>query len=424
MHGHSHSPINAPHSFPGGPILTRRAALGGMGAALSLARFRPARAGVLFPQRLVILNVLGGLDGLSAVVPYGDPMLASLRPALVPPAVSQPGGMLDLGGFYGLNPALPNLYSLYQSGQMLAVHAVGGILASRSHFADQGALQAGELGTASSGWMNRLASLLPTVQGGVEAGMVLGSAMPPIAQGPANASGLPLIGSWVHNGAAPTPNTLAALVETLGAPDPLIGGPIQSGFNERQQLQAWLAGNKGQTASPLQAAMQAAGVFISASGGPAVALVETTNSVDTHTSQVARLQPLLSDIDTSIGVLAAACGSTWANTVVMTITEFGRTAYMNGCAGTDHGTAFAMFLAGGAVAGGQVISQWPGLNNLYQGRDLAPTTDIRSIIMGVLQDHLQLTPDQLATVFPGASGVSPMGGLVGNAQVRATRYRG
>ncbi len=412
MHGHSHAHM-ATHggAFPGGPILTRRAALGGMGAALSLAHFKPARAGVSFPQRLVILNVLGGLDGLSAVIPYGDPYLAGLRAPLLPPAVGQPGGMLDLGGFYALHPSLPNLYKMYQSGQMLAVHAVGGILNSRSHFADQDALQAGELGTASSGWMNRLASLLPTVQGGVEAGMVLGSAMPTIAQGPANGAGLPLIGSWVHSGAAPTPNTLAALVETLGAPDPLIGGPIQSGFNERQQLQTWLSGNKMPTASPLQAAMQAAGVFISAAGGPAVALVQTTDSVDTHTSQVSRLQPLLSDIDASIGILAAAAGSTWANTVVLTITEFGRTAAINGCAGTDHGTGFAMFLAGGAVAGGRVIAQWTPLNNLWQNRDVWPNTDIRSVIMGVLQDHLQLTPDQLATVFPNA-GVSPMGGLV------------
>ena len=412
MHGHTHvSPAATAGCFPGGPVLSRRAALGGMGAALSLAHFRPARASVPFPQRLVILNVLGGLDGLSTVIPYGDQYLAGLRAPLLPPGVGQPGGMLDLGGFYGLNPSLPNLYKMYQSGQMLAVHAVGGVLCSRSHFADQAALQAGELGTASSGWLNRLAGLLPTVQGGVEAGMVLSTAMPPIAQGPANAAGLPLVGSWAHSGAAPTPNTLAALVETLGAPDPLIGGPIQSGFNERQQLQTWLSGNKMPTASPLQAAMQAAGVFISSVGGPAVALVETTETVDTHTSQVSRLQPLLSDIDTSIGILAAAAGGSWANTVVLTITEFGRTAEVNGCGGTDHGTGFAMFLAGGAVAGGRVIAQWTPLNNLYQNRDVYPNTDVRSVVMGVLQDHLQLTPAQLATVFPNA-GVSPLGGLV------------
>ena len=379
MHGHHHLHHHH-HAALGGPVLSRRAALGGIGAALTLAGLRPARAGVPFPQRLVIVNMLGGLDGLSAVVPYGDPALMGLRAALVPPAVGQPGGMFDLGGFYGLHPALVNMAAMYQSNQMLAVHAVGGIQATRSHFDDQGVLQAGELGTVASGWMNRLVSLLPSVAGGVEAGVVLGPAMPIISQGPVQ------IASWQSSPLTATPNTLAALVETLGASDPLIGGPIQSGFNERSLLKSWLAGQSAKTASPLQAAMQAAGAFIASPGGPAVALIQT-DSMDTHTTQVSQLQPLLADVDAGMGFLASAAGSVWANTVVLTFTEFGRTAYMNGCGGTEHGTAFAMFLAGGAVAGGRVIANWPGLapGKLYQNRDLAPTTDVRSVIMGVLR---------------------------------------
>ncbi len=404
MHASHHAHVRAPCR---GPLLTRRATLGGLGAALTLAGYRPARAAVTFPQRLVIVNMLGGLDGLAAVIPYGDPALAGLRAPLLPPAIGQAGGMLDLGGSFALHPALKNLYTLYRSGQMLAVHAVGGILNSRSHFADQNALQFGELGTVNSGWMNRLVGVLPTVAGGVGAGMVLGAAMPIASQGAAP------FGAWVHSPAPPTPGTLAALVETLGANDPLIGEPIQLGFSENAQLQAWLAGNTGGTGSPLQAAMQAAGVLLGAPGGPAVALVETA-SMDTHLDQVDRLQGLLSDLDAAIGFLQAGSGPAWANTVVMTVTEFGRTAAVNGCGGTDHGTAFAMFLAGGAVAGGRVIATWPGLTDLYDGRDLAPTTDVRSVIMGVLQDHLGLSPTALATVFPGTSGVSPMGGLVTN----------
>ncbi len=415
---HHHHPHHHPAKC-GGPVLSRRATLGGIGAALTLAGLRPAHAGVPFPQRLVIVNMLGGLDGMSAVIPYGDSSLAGLRAPLVPPAVGQPGGMYDLGGFFGLHPALANLNAMYQSNQMLAVHAVGGIQATRSHFDDQGVLQAGELGTPGSGWMNRLVSVLPSVAGGIEGGVVLGPAMPIISQGPVQ------LASWQVSPLTATPNTLAALVETLGASDPLIGGPIQSGFNERGLLKSWLAGQSGKTASPLQYAMQCAGAFIAAPGGPAVALIQT-DSMDTHTSQVSQLQSLLADVDAGMGFLAAAAGSTWANTVVLTVTEFGRTAYMNGCNGTDHGTAFAMFLAGGAVAGGRVIATWPGLTtaSLYQGRDLAPTTDVRSVIMGVLRDHLGLSAASLATVFPNAS-VSPMGGLVvaGAVSRRTEPYR-
>ncbi len=413
---HHHHPHHHHHgSLIGGLNVTRRATIGGMGAALALAHLKPARAAVPFPQRLVIVNVLGGLDGLAAVVPYGDPNLAGLRSPLVPPAVGQPGGMFDLGGFYGLNPAMPTLYNMFQAGQMLAVHAVGGIVNTRSHFAGQTALQTGETAISSSGWMNRLTSVLATQPGGVEPGVALTPSMPTFLQGPVQAA------SWCSSSIASTPNTLAALVETLGSPDPLIGGPIESGFNDKTLLQSFLAG-RAATSSALQQAMQAAGLFLSSPGGPAVAIVQT-DTMDTHINQNSRLSSLLSDLDASIGVLASAMGSAWANTVVMTVTEFGRAAYMNGCGGTDHGTGFAMFLAGGPVAGGQVVSDWPTLaaNQLLDNRDLAPTVDIRSVIMGVLQDHLGLTPSQLATVFPNA-GVSPLDGLIQSEAGQSRRH--
>jgi uncharacterized protein (DUF1501 family) len=396
--------------MPRGPSISRRAALGGIGAALTLARIRPARAGVGFPQRLVIVNIRGGLDGMSAVVPYGDPNLVGLRAPLVPPAVGQPGGMFDMGGFYGLNPSLPNTYAFFKANHMLAVHAVGNISQTRSHFADQGALELGQLDQTGPtvGWINRLVGLLQTVPGGVEAGVSFSANNPAISQGTAP------MGAWSYAIWPPTPNELAALVETLGAPDPLIGAPTQSGFNDRTTFQQWINGSNappGQTA--LQVAMRNAGIFIGASGGPAIAAIECSDA-DTHVLQVSRLQTALSDFDNGLALLATGAGSAWANTVVMTITEFGRTAAVNGCTGTDHGTGFAMMLAGGAVAGGKVIADWPGLSQsqLYQGRDLAPTTDVRAVLMGVLQYHLGLSAAELATVFPGSSGITPMTGLV------------
>jgi uncharacterized protein (DUF1501 family) len=130
---------------------------------------------------------------------------------------------------------------------------------------------------------------------------------------------------------------------------------------------------------------------------------------------VTRLTTALTDLDNALLLLKTALGTAWANTVVMTVTEFGRTAAANGNAslGTDHGTAFAVLLAGGAVAGGQVIASWPGLSasQLYEGRDLAPTIDIRSVAMGIMQPHLGLSSAAMASIFPGVS-VGAMTGLV------------
>jgi uncharacterized protein (DUF1501 family) len=238
--------------------------------------------------------------------------------------------------------------------------------------------------------------------------MTFGTDAPTIGQG------LTPVGAYNASKWANTPNNLAALVETLGQPDPLIGQQIESGYNDRAYFKNWLAASTVPAGtSPLQDAMRAAGIFISASGGPAVAVIETDDA-DTHVTQMPRLQTLLADFDAGMALLVAGAGSTWANTVVLTITEFGRAAAVNGCSGTDHGTAFAMFLAGGPVQGGQVIADWPGLSpsELYQGRDLAPTTDVRAVLMGVLQGHLGISAQGLATVFPDATGVTPMTGLV------------
>ena len=359
-------------------------------AAIAIAMIVNPGGQVFAPQQLA--------NGYSGAVPAG----AMLR---VPVTGIYPGGTTA-----GLNPAMPNMYALFQAKQMLAVHAVGNLLLSRSHFASQVALELGQVGQngPSDGWGNRLSSLLQAQPGGVEAVMTFGTNAPTIGQGTAP------MGAFASSKWHPTPNNLAALIETLGQPDPLIGQQIESGFNDRSYFKDWLAASGvPQGTSPLQDAMRAAGIFVNSSGGPAVAIVETDNA-DTHIQQVPRLQALLADLDAGMALLIAGAGDAWANTVVLTMTEFGRAAAINGCNGTDHGTAFAMFLAGGNVVGGQVVADWPGLgpSQLYQGRDLAPTTDVRAVLMGVLQGHLGLSEQALATVFPNATGVTPMTGLV------------
>ena len=401
------------HHHPHAPFLpTRRGLIGGFGAGLALSLLGPRRAlaqAAPAPRCLVLVDVMGAVDGMSMVVPYGDRHLRGLRARLVPRPVGTPGGMFDLGGFFGLSPHMPNLAAMYGTGQMLAAHAVGGILATRSHFDGQAALQSGIAAAGMSGWINRLVSLMPpAASGGVEPGLVLGAQVPVLAQGPA------VFGAYAPPAFGGVSPLASAALQSLSAADPLLGPAAAAGFLDAAFLGGIAAANPApRGASAFVSDMYAAGAFLAAPGGPNVIVVEST-PMDTHTDQVKRLAPLLSDLDAGIGALAAAAGPAWANTVVMTVTEFGRTAYENGSGGTDHGTGFAMLLAGGAVAGGRVVADWPGLSptQLLDGRDLQPTVDVRSVAMGVLRDHLGLSAAGLEAVFPGSSAIPVVSGLV------------
>jgi uncharacterized protein (DUF1501 family) len=397
------------HQFTsGGPLLRRRTALLGLGAALTLGRASVAFAAGTSTKRLVVINTMGGLDGLSLVAPYGDPNLAKLRSQIMAPQPGQPGGMFDLGGFYGLHPAMPNLYAMFQEGQAAMVHAVGNEDSDRSHFQGQDYLQGGVPETTSSGWLNRLASLVPAAPG-MQSGINMSNSSPLLVRGAS------ILAGWAPDPFPQiSPGFVGALVSLL-QPDPLLGPAYSVGFEDRSSFNADFASQPiPQGLSQLQTLAFAAGDILSNPNGPRIAAIATP-SFDTHDQQVSRLQSGLSDLDGAILHLKTALGSAWADTVVLTMTEFGRTAYANGdpTCGTDHGTAFAVLLAGGAVNGGKVYGQWPGLSSsqLYQGRDLAPTADFRSVAMGVLQGHLGISGSGLAQVFP-ASGVSPMGGLV------------
>ena len=172
------------HLCPSGKLeIRRRSLLLGVGAALALGR--PARAAAATPtsKRLVVINARGGLDGLSLVAPYGDPNLAPLRAQIMSPAVGKPGGMFDLGGFYGLHPAMPNLYSMYQAGEAAFVHAVGNVALTRSHFDGQDYLQSGYPEVLTNGWLNRVIGLVPGASG-MQSGISMSACEPLIVQGP------------------------------------------------------------------------------------------------------------------------------------------------------------------------------------------------------------------------------------------------
>jgi uncharacterized protein (DUF1501 family) len=380
--------------------LTRRAALLGLGSAVALGGASLALAAAPTDRRLVVVLLRGGMDGLAVVVPHGERDLATWRAGLVP------AGLLDLGGFWGLHPALPGLHRMYQQGDLLAVQAIASPDRSRSHFAAQDTLELGGHGIAS-GWLNRAAGLVPA-HGGGEVALAVGAGTPLLLRGPAP------VGSFLPQGAQHPPPDYYAAVLALNRADPVTGPPLARALAERGFTEAVLAGaalptNRG--AFPVLA--EAAGRLLAAPDGPRIAALEL-GGWDTHVNQAPRLAAALAPLDAGLTALRTGLDAAWARTVVLVVTEFGRTVRMNGSRGTDHGTATVALLLGGAVAGGRVAGAWPGLAaaRLFEKRDLQPTTDVRALAKGVLAQHLGLDTGALARVFPDSAAARPMAGLL------------
>ena len=403
-----------------GLMLTRRASLLGLGAAAGTGRLRFALADAPGERRFVVVLLRGALDGMSAVVPYGDPNLAALRAGLIPPAPGTRGGMHDLGGFFGLHPALASVYAMYQAGEALPVHAVAGPYRTRSHFEAQDLLQLGtEEAGITSGWLNRMLAELPPA-GPAPAGLSVGQGMPLLMQGKIR------VASYAPESFETPPADLYARIAALNAADPLTGPAIATGLREAALDHAVDPMNGG-AAALMDKGMDKgargrflfadlarhAGKLLAAPQGPRIAAFQLVGW-DTHFNQVAGLQAALSMLDQGLSALKTALGPQWNRTLVLVATEFGRTAAMNGTRGTDHGTAAAAFLLGGNVAGGKVLAAWPGLrqNQLFQGRDLAPTLDVRALAKGALKAQFGLREAALERVFPGSADAAPLNGLV------------
>jgi uncharacterized protein (DUF1501 family) len=393
--------------------LTRRSALLGLTSALSLTgvagQASLALAAAPTNRRFVVVILRGAMDGLAVVAPYGDPALAGLRGEIAPPPPGQPNGLRDLGGFYGLHPALANLHAMYQAGELLVVHAAAGPYRSRSHFEAQDCLESGADHRLTSGWLNRAIAAMPQMpEPPSRLALAVGVSVPLVLRGPAS------VGSWAPHGFAAPPPDLYARIAQVNQADRLTGPAIAEGLRARDfanEVMANGATDKGRGAFPALA--QSAGRLLAAEAGPRIAAMEL-NGWDTHVAQVARLEPPLSQLDAGLDALRTALGPAWRQTAVLVLTEFGRTARINGDRGTDHGTASAAFVLGGAVAGGRVRADWPGLGpgKLFENRDLAPTLDIREVAKGLLARHLGLSSSALAQVFPGIGTNPPMDGLL------------
>jgi uncharacterized protein (DUF1501 family) len=391
--------------------LTRRTALLGLGSAFTLGRASLALADAPTEKRFVAVILRGALDGLSAVVPYGDPALAGLRGEIVPPAPNQDDGMLDLGGFYGLHPALTNLHAMYRAGELLPIHAVAGPYRVRSHFEAQDYLESGADHRMTSGWLNRALTSLPQPASAKARGdaLAIGVSVPLLLRGPA------LVGSWAPHGFASPGADLYARVAALSQDDQVLGPAIAEGLRERG-FSASVMGAEDQQAKDryaFPALAKAAGELLRAVDGPRIAALEI-GGWDTHVAQAARLAGVLRQLDSGLAALRTGLGAEWRQTAVLVMTEFGRTVRVNGTKGTDHGTGTVAFVLGGAVAGGRIVADWPGLGagKLLEDRDLQPTRDLRAIAKGLLAQHLGLDAPALATVFPGSETAQPERGLI------------
>lgn len=365
--------------------------------------------------RFVAIVLRGALDGLATVAPVGDPDYVRVRNGLVLTGDGERGGF-DLDGFFVLNSNMPRLAELYRRGEALIVHAAATPYRDRSHFDGQDVLESGEggPGVTDSGWLNRALLALP--QGEPIARretLALGAQIPLIVRGEA-----PVVTLLPPGIEAASDDTRMRILDLYEHTDPALAARFADAMKLRARL--GMSGDDLAGASEgrrFRYAGETAGKLLSRDDGPRVGAI-SLNGWDTHQEEGpidGRLGRLLSALDGAIDGLRTSLGPAWKETVVTVVTEFGRTAAMNGTDGTDHGTATVMLVVGGAVKGGRVLADWPGLSPhaLYEGRDLMPTTDVRAVLKGMLRDHLGVPEGALAgTVFPDSETARPVGGLV------------
>jgi len=356
-------------------------------------------------KRLIFINLKGALDGLHALIPYADPNYRKLRPTLALQKPGMEGGVIDLDGSFGLHPALQSLHDLYRQNELILIPAISSQYRQRSHFEAQNMLEGGGKlpYQEKSGWLNRAIRQMGISPNRI--GLSIGATLPLILQGSAD------IRTWSDSRIPEANPEFLSQINALYDGDPL----LHKAFSQANQDKNNSMQNKNMRVNNkrLISSTRAALAILKEKAGPRIAVIEA-GGWDTHYAQERRLSQLFDDLGQSISLIKTELGPVWKDTVVMVVSEFGRTAAENGSKGTDHGTGGLAIIAGGRVNGGKVRGAWPGLSSkaLFEDRDLAPANRLESVFKSTLIEHLGLSESKVADfVFPNLGSLSMMENL-------------
>lgn len=402
-------------------LLSRRKLLQGLGCLACTTMFsgiRVAFASAPVDERFVFVILRGAMDGLNVIPPYGDPYYLTARNGIA----LQSSDYTQLDNFFGAHNNLSSFTAMFKTGEAAALQAVATPYRERSHFDAQNVLESGGVQphTIGDGWLNRSLALYGTQ--GSSLGLAVGQTIPLALQGHTP------VATWAPSAQGLPDDTMLQALERLYERDTLFHSALVQAVDVHNIADGDLGGKDGmkkmggggknlQNKEAMEKTVAAVGKILSDPKGPRIATIEI-GGWDTHAGQGTAKGPLannLAALDTGFGTLKDSLGEYWKKTVVLAATEFGRTVAQNGTAGTDHGTASCAFLLGGAINGGRVITQWPGLDSgkLYQNRDLAPTTDLRQVAKAVLTDHLRLDLAAVEKdVFPDSTQLRPLEGII------------
>jgi uncharacterized protein (DUF1501 family) len=365
-------------------------------------------------RRLVVVLLRGAMDGLAAVAPVGDRFYAEKRGSIALKPPGEADGAIALNNLFALHPALAPIEPYYRNGELLIVHASGNGYHTRSHFDAQDLMESGLAVKhgQSDGWLNRTLALLQ--KGNARLGLAVGGAVPLVLRGPVQ------VASWEPEGFHVADSDFITALGPLYAKDSLLGPALKEGVKAQSFSSTVLGddmgkGGMGFGPNAFKPLAEAAGKLLAAPDGPRIAALDM-GGWDTHVNQGAesgRLAQNFAGFADGLDAMAQAMGPAWKETVLVAVTEFGRTVAVNGNNGTDHGTASALFVMGGRVKGGRVAGDWPGLDHLEEDRDLRVAVDNRTVMKGILRDHLGIDAAALdSRVFPDTAGLKPFDGLI------------
>lgn len=388
-------------------FLSRRTLLKALGYSVFAATTPSvyfARAAGVNRKKLIMIILRGGMDGLAALAPYADVDYRSARGGLA--LNPEQDGLLDVDGFFALHPSFKTIHKLYKQNQALFLHACATPYRSRSHFDGQDVLENGmeQASDSRDGWLNRALSILSN-----STAIALSPNIPLVLQGNQP------VQSWSASHMPEVNDAFYDRIAYMYARDEQFHNALMQGIAANKIALS----DEGRDSNPKSNSFNAesAAKFLREPNGPNIAVLEI-KGWDTHANQGKQkgsLAARFSALDANISALKQHLKEEWKHTAILVATEFGRTVSANGTNGSDHGTASVAMLLGGAVQGGRMLGNWPGLakNKLFEGRDLYPANDLRNLFSGVLQGLYDVDNHALTkTIFPKPADIAPLHDLI------------